>query len=413
MKVLSYGDNEFTSTGYGTMWNNLISRWAKLKPDWTFYHVGWQSRDRPHKANVSGYVIKQEDIGKPIESLPGVIRLPMGNVEYGFDTVEGYLTQYNPDYLITMADVGWQSGFVDGVKRARINGWKGKWIAYTPLDNDDWAMTWTEIFQEPDINLAMAEFGEKHMKNNNVPRIKLIKCGTDTKAYYPLLNREELKTKFRLGKQFVVGFVGRNQTRKMLDRIIIGFTNFAKDKNDVQLLLHTDLEPPQQGWSLKYMQWKYKIADKLKLTRPNLNINVRQTIQPENMNEIYNLMDVFCFGTGGEGFGIPALECQSCGVPLIMTDCTTADELCRPELRIPILKDKYGRNVEMIGTNGVHFEYPDDVEITRLLNQFYDEWKAGKLEDRRKEAREFSLKYDWDLIAPKFIELMEEQHEVT
>lgn len=386
--VLSYGDNPKVSTGYGCVWENLLSRWAKLKPNWEFYHLGWQNKDRPHK------------------TLEGYWMLPMGKMEYGFDTVIENLLKFNPDIFVTLCDVGWQSGFMEQVFKAKQQGWRGKWIMYTPMDTDAWAMTWKEIFDSPDLNVAMAGFGELMMKKRGVPNVIMIPHGVDTKTFYPI-DKEQLKVKHNLSGKFVVGFVGRNQTRKMLDRILMGFADFAKDKKDTVILLHTDAEPPQQGWSLKYLQWLFKIEDKLKLTRGNLDIDQRQKINPEGMNEIYNLMDVFCYGTGGEGFGLPGLECQSCGVPLLMTDCTTAMDLCREENRIPILKDIYGRNSMIIGTNGVNFVVPDDKKMSELLEERYKEWKEGKLKERGEEARKFSLKYDWQGISEQWIQLFE------
>lgn len=392
VKVLSYGDNPLTSTGYGTVWFNLLKRWAKLKPDWEFYHVGWQSRDREHKT-VDGYTM-----------------LPMNKAEYGYDTVFSNLMKYQPDFLVTLCDVGWQAGYRDFVFEAKKQGWKGKWIAYTPIDTDGWAMTWTETFESPDINVAMAKFGYNKMKEKNVKDAVLIEHGVDTKDFFPV-DKESMKGKYSLGGKFVVGFVGRNQTRKMLDRILWGFKEFAKDKNDVALLLHTDQEPPSQGWSLPYLQWLYKIEDKLKLTKTGLDINSRQKLAPSNMNDIYNMMDVFCYGTGGEGFGLPGIECQSAGVPLMMTNCTTALDLCRDELKIPVLKDVHGRECINVGTNGVWFVYPDDIEMAKLLEKLYKEWKEQPevFKARQEDARKFSLDYDWDKIAPKWIELFDKE----
>ena len=97
------------------------------------------------------------------------------------------------------------------------------------------------------------------------------------------------------------------------------------------------------------------------------------------------------------------------GVPLIMTQCTSAFELCRKENQIPILKDKYGRWVVDEGTNGIEFVQADDVICTKLLNEKYKLWKENKLEKERVDARKFSLKYDWDNIAKKWIKLFEEE----
>jgi len=389
LKIISYGDNPYVSTGYGQVWLNLLSRWCKLRPDWAFYHLGWQNRDRPHK------------------TLEGYTMLPMGKKEYGFDTVFENLMKYKPDFLVTLCDVGWQSGFIEGVRQAKINGWKGKWVAYTPVDTDAWAMTWDEVFKEPDINVAMSKFGETKLKEHSVENIITIPHGADIETFKPIEDRNSLKQKYGLAGKFAVGFVGRNQVRKMLDRLMLAFKNFSKGKDDVVLVLHTDMEPPQQGWSIPYLQWKFQIADKLKLTKGNLDIDARQRIQPEGMNEIYNMMDVFCYATGGEGFGLPGLECQASGVPLLMTDCTTAYDLCQEENKIPVLKDKYGRECVNIGTNGVHFVYPDDVAMSELLDKKYKKWKTGELQEEAKKARAFAETYGWDEIAKVWLDLFE------
>lgn len=390
MKILSFGDNPLTSTGYGCVWNNLLTRWTKIKPEWEFYHVGWQSRDRPHKT-LEGYHI-----------------LPMGKVEYGYDVVFSNLMKYEPDFLVTLCDVGWQSGFIDGVREAKKQGWRGKWVMYTPIDTHSWAMGWDDIFKQPDINISMAKFGKQQMDLHNVPN-RLIEHGVDLNDFKPVEDRQKVKKKFGMEDKFIVGFVGRNQTRKMIDRLLLAFSHFQKDKEDVILLLHTDEEPAGQGWSLKYMQWLYKIEDKLKLTKVGLDVYARQGIGESTMNEIYNLSDVFCYMTGGEGFGLPGIECQAAGTPLLMTDCSTALDLCREENKIPVLKDSYGRPVCNVGTNGVDFKIPDDLAAAKLLEERYKEWKEGKLEDRRKEAREFAMAYDWQPIAEKWISLFEEE----
>jgi glycosyltransferase involved in cell wall biosynthesis len=386
MKILTIGDSPKTSTGYGTVWDNLLSRWCKLKPDWEFYHIGWQSRNRATK-RIEGYT-----------------ELPTGKLEYSYDTVYDWIMKLKPDVFMSLVDVGWQSGYIDAVNKARQNGWKGRWIAYTPIDTDGWSMTWSDIFKQPDVNVAMAKFGEIRMKKMGVPNVVRIDHGVDTRSYYP---KEGMKEKLGIANKFVAGFVGRNQTRKMLDRIIIGFSEFAKKHDDVILMLHTDAEPPGQGWSLKYFKWLYGLDGKMFLTKDDLDVFTRQNTNEAELNDIYNAMDVFLYGTGGEGFGLPAIECQAAGIPLLMTDTTTALDLCRDENKIPVLKDVYGRDCKSIGTNGVWFVMPDDVKMAEMLEREYQKWKVGKID--RKEPREFALKYEWDNIAGLWIKLFEEE----
>ena len=331
IRVMSYGDNPFLSSGYGTIWLNLLTRWCKAKPDWEFYHVGWQNMDRAHK------------------TLEGYTMLPRKKESHGMDTVFEYLMEYKPDILITLSDVGFQAGYMKLVFEAKKRGWKGKWIAYTPIDTHTWEhMHWNTILAAPDINVAMADWGEKMMKKYNVPNVMTIPLGVDIEIFKPL-DRELMKVQNKLiDKRFVVGFVGRNQRRKMIANLLKGFSQFSKGKDDAILLLHTDLIPQAVGWEMAALLVKCEKEidpdiDKFKkiiLTKEKLDLDVRQRTNPENINEFYNLMDVFCYATGGEGFGLPGIECQAAGTPLMMTACTTCFELTN----YPVI---YGGGIEL------------------------------------------------------------------
>ncbi len=401
MIILTSGDDPKTSTGYGQIWDNLLPRWAKARPDWKIYHIGWQNRDREHQTREGYYM------------------LPINKVEYGFDVVESYLLKYKPDVFLTMADVGITAGFIDGVRAAKLKGWTGRWFAISLVDTESWEYTvWSKILECPDVVIAGAKNGEILFAKHKVANVVTIPMGVDTSIYHPLANKEELKNRFGLGGKFVVGFVGKNQRRKMQPYLINGFSKFAKGKDDVKLLLHTDLESPA-GWSIPCLIAKaeatidpqlQKPNPKIIMTNPNLDVIARQRIQPEHMNEIYNLMDIYCYAVGGEGFGMPGVECQSSGVPLMMTDYSSACEImCDDDLKIPVLRDKYGRNVTEVGGNGVENAIPDDNEIAEMLNRIYHEWKYKQIEVRNKRAREFALKYDWEKIAEKYVQLFEKE----
>jgi len=394
------------STGYGCAWDNLLSRWAKERPKWKFMHVGWQNTDRPHK-RAEGYYM-----------------LPRGKDGHGFDVIFPYLMKYKPDFLITMADVGKQSGFIKGISEAKKSGWKGKWIAYSPIDCHQWAIHWSDIFSVPDINISMSKFGEIMMRNNNIPKIiPNIPLGVDTKAYFPSSERENLRNKFGINKKFVCGFIGRNQTRKMIPYMMRGFAKFAKGKEDVVLLMHTDAAPPGgegNGSVIDALVWKFEHesggnlfqSKKIMLTESNMDILSRQGIQPDNMNDVYNLFDLFLYSTGGEGFGLPAIECQASGVPILMSNNTTGPELVEEtgEL-IDMQKDKYGRVIGYIGTNGVENCVPDDNHIALLLEKYYADWKGDKLtlKEMSEKSRKFALTYDWNIISKRWLDLFEQE----
>jgi len=52
-------------------------------------------------------------------------------------------------------------------------------------------------------------------------------------------------------------------------------------------------------------------------------------ISDQGMAEFYNTHDVFLNLARGEGFGIPIIEAQACGVPVIATDFSSMPELVK------------------------------------------------------------------------------------
>ena len=384
---------------YGNIWENLLNRWAQLKPDWKFYHIGWQNRDREHQTKERYFM------------------LPIQKAEYGFDVILPYLLKYKPDIFLTMADIGINTGFIDAVNEAKKRGWRGRWFAICLVDTESWEnILWNKVLDIPD-KIITAKNGEILYTKHNVKNVIYIPMGVDTKVYYPLAIKEELKKRFKFENNFVVGFVGKNQRRKMLPNLIKGFAKFSKGKNDVKLLLHTDIDNPS-GWNLPCLIAKNEDEDKeiqnpiakIITTNPNLDVFNRQKILPENMNEIYNLMDVYCQAVGGEGIGLPCFEAQSAGIPLMMTNYSSAIEVVSEEdLFIPVLEDKYGRKVTETGPNGVENAIPDDIKIAEILEKLYEEWKNGKLKERNERARQFALKFDWGNISKIWIDLFEKE----
>ena len=53
------------------------------------------------------------------------------------------------------------------------------------------------------------------------------------------------------------------------------------------------------------------------------------------MASIYSAFDLFCLPTRGEGFGMPVIEAQMCGTPVVVTDNTSGPELCKSGGLIP------------------------------------------------------------------------------
>ena len=84
------------------------------------------------------------------------------------------------------------------------------------------------------------------MGNDNVGTLH---GSVETEDFYrlPQKTRTQLREKFGLSNEFIVGFVFRNQLRKSVPNIMEGFKIFKKDCPNAKLLLHTHWS---EGWDI-------------------------------------------------------------------------------------------------------------------------------------------------------------------
>jgi glycosyltransferase involved in cell wall biosynthesis len=114
----------------------------------------------------------------------------------------------------------------------------------------------------------------------------------------------------------------------------------------------------------------------------------------EQVNLLYNAMDVHTLVTMGEGFGIPIIEAQSAGTPVIVGDWTAMSELCMAGWKV----DK--RESEPFYTPlGAHQRIPHIGAIADRLEQAY---KKRDNTYMREKARKLAMEYDADKVTAEY-----------
>jgi len=127
-------------------------------------------------------------------------------------------------------------------------------------------------------------------------------------------------------------------------------------------------------------------------------------VQHREMNEIYNLMDVFFLSTSGEGFGIPTIEAAACGVPSVVTDYTTTHELLIEDgqcgIPVPVV-------AEIIGSWGVERGVMDIVKAAEALKHIRDNPEVGKAMGKV-GVKKVKKIYTWDTVGDQWNKLLRE-----
>lgn len=200
------------------------------------------------------------------------------------------------------------------------------------------------ILKKIDKPVAMAEFGQKQVKDYHNLDVDFIPHGVNSKSFYPLESdeRNKLREKWGLNDKFVIGVVARNQPRKNMDRTIKTMKLVSEQIPNAILFLHLDpKDPAQPMFQIHELVTKYNLENRVVYS----GMSAFSGFPQSKMNEIYNLMDCFFLSTSGEGFGIPIIEAMSCKVPVVATNYTTTPEL--------VVKNKAGLGVNLSGVDEI------------------------------------------------------------
>lgn len=183
-----------------------------------------------------------------------------------------------------------------------------------------WRLQYRYVRRRADLFLAISEFTKKELvKLWHIPpeKIHIVPC-----ACSPTLAREtsqarlnQLRKKYGLPEQFVL-FVGNSNPRKNLTRLLRAFDGL-KERSNVP---HQLVIAGEQGW-------KFDKEEVLQDLEHREAVRFIGFVPDEDMAALYSAATLFAFPTLYEGFGIPVLEAQNCGVPVLVSNCSSLPEV--------------------------------------------------------------------------------------
>lgn len=216
--------------------------------------------------------------------------------------------------------------------------------AWTPVDHLVTPPEVLEFFKLTRATpLAMAKFGERMLTVEGLDPV-YIPLAVDTSIFKPTYTVPVLdpQTGQPSGKtatsrellglpddKFIVGMVAMNKgnvfDRKGFSEAFYAFGRFHRRHPNSMLYLHTDVNG-YEGLSLT------KLAASAGIPPEALKFSDQYAytvgFKPYMMAAAYTAMDVLLAPSHGEGFGVPLIEAQACGTPVIVSDATSQAELC-------------------------------------------------------------------------------------
>lgn len=253
----------------------------------------------------------------------GIDIYPPGNKPFGNDIHAANSRQHKADLLLTHQDVWTQ--FPD-----QITAGGTRWASWQPLDSEPVAPTIVERLRDYCYQpIALARFGQQQAELAGIP-MPLVLQGIDTNVFIPGDRSAARKALGWPQDAFIVGMVARNSgypNRKAYPQQIEAFAQFAKQHRDAMLYLHAELnmDADDQATPLGWQIERHGLEGRV-IVANSYDLNMGYAT--ESMVMRYQAMDTLLCVSMSEGFGIPLIEAQSCGIPVISGDWTAMAENC-------------------------------------------------------------------------------------
>lgn len=303
MRILIHSNGPHVRSGYGVQTNLLVRQLQSLG----------------HTVAVSCFY---GVAGSAIE-WNGITLYPSGMAEFGVDMLPGHALAFQADLVICLMDFYKLYQIAGPLSQFpfKIAGW-------VPVDTNDKigkgdlaTLQGTKAYP-----IAISQHGLKMMTDAGLDA-DYIPHAVDTDVYKPAEDRMQVRWEQGNAGKFVIGINAANsdEKRKSFTEQLMAFKLFRDKHPDAELLLHT-LMRHSRGLDLWTMCEDLGIDAHVRSSDQYSYIS--GSMDEHAMSEWYGSLDILSNASHGEGFGIPVLEAQACGTPVVVTRASAMTELC-------------------------------------------------------------------------------------
>jgi glycosyltransferase involved in cell wall biosynthesis len=258
--------------------------------------------------------------GMPIE-IDGLKIYPRMGDTWGIDAMIHHSADFNADAVFTMMDI-W---VLDPVLLSKVKNF----IPYVPIDHDPPPHHVLDRLRYAFKIITFSKFGQRVLEKEGFTST-CIPESTNVNVFKPM-DKKEARAFIKVPDDiFLFGMVGANKDnppRKSFQEAIDAFKIFHDKHPKSGLFIHTLLQQAGGFPILDYI--KYLGLENCFYALPDYQV-LYKSDHPVIAQEM-NAFDVLLQPSQSEGFGLPIIEAQACGVPVITTDFTAQAELVIPE----------------------------------------------------------------------------------
>lgn len=371
MRILFHSNAPWGSSGYSVQTQLFIPRIASLNHEILI--------SSPY--NFGGNPLTWEDW----TVLPAV-RDPAGN-----DVLLNHCDYFKADILISLCDVFGLMKCASALTQVNFFPW-------VPIDTHPASEGDITVLRESGTAapIAMSRFGQQVLIDEGLEDTFYVPHGVDTRVFCPGDPQPYRDTVPGIGDDtFVVGLAAMNRDvlRKGIPEQVEAFAKFHRRHPDSFLAMHTaPINNP--GLNLPGMAARLGISGSIGF--PDSYSYDTGIITREQMASWYRGLDILSLCSYGEGFGLPLIEAQACGIPVVTTDGSAMSELCGGGWLVE------GSPFWSSG-HGAWWTRPDVNDITEAYEAAWQAKQDGSIGQIRKAAFEFAMLYDVDRVFEEYM----------
>lgn len=332
---------------------------------------------------------------------------------YGAHLLDKVIDEEKPDVYIAVQDI-W------GVDFAIEKKWFSKISSVIWTTLDSLPILESAIKNAPKIKnyWIWSNFATKALHKLGYSHVRTVHGSLEDQEFYRLsdFDRSQLRKKNNINQDaFIIGFVFRNQLRKSVPNLLQGYALWKKNNPEVKntyLLFHTHWG---EGWNINKLALEIGVNPQEILTtyvckncgeyevkpfsgqdldckyckkeKVQTTTNVGLGVTESQLNEVYNLMDVYCHPFTSGGQEIPIQEAKLTELITLVTNYSCGEEMCELDAgSLPLEWTEYREH----GTEFIKASTSPE-SISKQLNIVYKMPKYKRLEIGKK-AREWTIK---------------------
>ena len=259
-----------------------------------------------------------------ISNADGMVVYPAGILPWGNDVIRGHASQFDADVVVSLMDV-----WVQDYWGRKLSGDGRLFCPWLPVDHDPAPERIVEKLDKAHQPIAMSKFGKRALDDADVPNVAYVPHAFNN-AVFHVGDKMKARQALKLPEdKFIIGMVAANKgfpSRKCYPEQVRAFAKFHETHPDAWLYIHALMEPIEDGINLTALCQSLG----LKAGRDFGFVNGYEYIvgwHESRMALLFQSFDILSNASMGEGFGVPILEAQACGTPVVTTAVTSMPEL--------------------------------------------------------------------------------------